>query len=424
MKKALETDINEPFEYQLTRPKPAPILDPYKPVIIRTLEEDKSQPKKQRHTAKRIFERLRDEWSYQGSYSTVKHFVARLKEEKPEMFVPLEFDPGENAQVDFGEAEVVIDGRTVKVQLFCFKLCYSRLPFAVAFFNQGQEAFFEGHNRSFEFIGGVPRRITYDNLKTAVKKVLEGKNRKEQEAFTRFKAHYLFESDFCNVARGNEKGRVENLVGYIRKNALVPKPEVKSLEELNEILLKWCLKEKQRAIPGESLTIGEKYHIEQPELLPLPKRPFECCRTVTVKSSKTAMVNFDTVSYSVPVIFGQKELTLKAYVDRVDIYHSNIKIASHKRSYEPHSEVLNFWHYFDLIKTKPGSLDNAKPFRHGGLAPVYEAVYRELKLRYDRPDKEMIEILKLGRQYSPELLTKALTIAYSSFAPTAINRPR
>ncbi|MDK2821863.1 MAG: hypothetical protein PWP31_1828 [Clostridia bacterium] len=207
------------------------------------------------------------------------------------------------------------------------------MPFVAALPNQTQEAFFEGHKRAFDFISGVPKRITYDNLKPAVQKVLEGRNRQEQEAFSRLKAHYLFESDFCNPARANEKDRVENLVGYVRRNVLVPIPEVNSLEELNEILFKWCIAEQQRTVFSESLTIREKYQIEKTELLALPKRPFECCRTVTVKSTKTALVRFDTVSYSVPVAYGEKELTLKAYVDRVDIYCQNTKIASHRRSY-------------------------------------------------------------------------------------------
>lgn len=415
VRKALKADVkNDPPKYQLTKPKPAPILEPFKPIISKILEEDKFSPRKQRHTAKRIFKRLRDEHGYKGSYSTVKKHVARLKEQRPEMFVPLEFDPAENAQVDFGEAKVIIAGQPTEVQLFCFKMSFSGLPFVVAFLRQTQEAFFEGHKQAFEFIGGVPKRITYDNLKTAVKKVLTGKNRQEQEAFIRLRTHYLFDSYFCNVARGNEKGRVENLVGYCRRNTLVPIPEFASLEELNQALLNWCLSEKERAMDGESLTIGEKYDIEKNELLPLPKWPFDCYKEVSVTSIKTSLVSFDTVSYSVPVAYGQRELTLKAYVDKVDIYYQGRKVASHKRSYKQHDEVLDFWHYLDLIKTKPGSLENAKPFRNGGLDPVFNAAYKQLKARYERPDKEMIEILKMGSEYSPELLTQALSMAYKN----------
>src|SRR3954468_17123827 len=214
---------SEPPGYRRVVARPKPKLEPFLPVIHEILEADKKAPKKQRHTAHRIFQRLRDEHGYAGGLTAVKLAVAAWRARTAEVFVPLAHPPGE-AQVDFGEAEVTLDGRPAKVALFVMTLPYSDAIYCRAFPRECTEAFLEGHARAFAFFGGVPRRISYDNLKIAVAKVLGGRDRKLTTEFQRLKSHHLFESHFCRVRRPNEKGHVETLVGYARRTFLVPVP--------------------------------------------------------------------------------------------------------------------------------------------------------------------------------------------------------
>jgi len=233
-------------KYHLTRAKPCPVMGPYRDIIESWLKEDRSQPKKQRHTAHRIYERLVNEFSFTGAERTVREYVRKLRFDLEDMAIPLEFDPGSDAQCDWGEAWVYMEDELTRVQVFCMKLCYSGKPFLVTFPTQRQEVFFEGHRQAFDWYEGVPPRISYDNLATAVRKVPQGHNRKEQEVFIAFRSHYLFESHFATPGRPREQGRVESLVGYARRNYFVPVPRVKSYEELNRLLLERLLADEGR----------------------------------------------------------------------------------------------------------------------------------------------------------------------------------
>ena len=233
-------DCPEPPGYRRTAPRPRPKLDPFLPVIHQILEDDKKAPRKQRHTARRIFERLRDEHGYSGGLTAVKAAVAARKLRTAEVFVPLAHPPGE-AQVDFGQAEVTLDGQAVTVALFVMTLPYSDATFVCAFPRECTEAFLEGHARAFAFFGGVPRRISYDNTKVAVAQITGSRDRKVTDAFLRLKSHHLFESHFCLVRRPNEKGHVETLIGFARRSFLVPVPVVHGgLEPLNVDLQRCC----------------------------------------------------------------------------------------------------------------------------------------------------------------------------------------
>lgn len=236
VRKALESA--EPETYSLSKPRPAPVLGAYKERIRELLDESEKLPRKQRYTSRRIFEMIQGE-GYEGSESTVRGYVSaqRKLKRKAKVYMPLEFDPGMDAQVDWGEGVAIMDDEKTKVQLFTMRLSYSRKPFMMAFPTQRQEAFFAGHVAAFHHFGGVPQRISYDNLKTAVQRILEGRNRQEQTAFVSFRSHYLFESRFCTPGQGHEKGGVEHMVGYGRRNFMVPLPDVASFEALNALLL-------------------------------------------------------------------------------------------------------------------------------------------------------------------------------------------
>jgi transposase len=270
----------EPGAYTLRSPRRAPVLGPYKERIRELLAENDRLPRKQRYTGHKICEQIQKA-GYAGSESNVRHYLAQLRQEKKRrlVFIPLEFDPGGDAQVDWGEAIAIIAGERIKVQLFYMRLSYSRRLFMMAFPTQRQESFFEGHVHAFHHFQGVPRRISYDNLKVAVLRILEGRNRREQQAFVIFRSHYLFESHFCTPGKGNEKGSVEHSVGYGRRNFMVPIPEVASFQELNESLLEQCQADDQRQVKGQKTTIGQAWELEKPCLHPLPSHDFDCCVT-------------------------------------------------------------------------------------------------------------------------------------------------
>src|SRR3954452_23509477 len=263
-------DHPEPPGYRRTAPRPRTKLDPFLPVIHQILEGDKKAPRKQRHTARRIFERLRDEYGYTGGTTVVKQAVSAWRRTRAEVFVPLTHRPGE-AQVDFGEAEITLDGQAAKVALFVMTLPYSDAIFVGAFPRECTEAFLEGHVRAFAFFGGVPRRISYDNLKIAVARIIGGRGRELTDASLRLKSHHLFEAHFCLVRRPNEKGHVETLVGFARRNFLVPVPVLHGgLEGLNARLEADCRADLARRLRGKPATKSERLAEERPALLPLP----------------------------------------------------------------------------------------------------------------------------------------------------------
>ena len=226
----------EPPGYRTRVPRPKPKVGPYLERIAQILESDRELPKKQRHTAKRIFERLSEEGGYRGGYTAIKDAVRELKQRGGEVFVPLTRRPGE-AQVDFGYALAKVAGQLRKVAFFVMALPYSDAMFVMAFERECTETFWEGHVRAFEFIGGVPTRISYDNSKVAVSKITGSRARRITRGFAQLVSHYLFDHHFCLVRRANEKGVVEGVVKYTRLNFFVPVPQVRDLDELNAHLL-------------------------------------------------------------------------------------------------------------------------------------------------------------------------------------------
>jgi transposase len=403
----------EPAEYTLTMPRPAPVLGPYKERIRELLEENKRLPRKQRYTGRKIYQIIQKE-GYVGSESTVRSYIAGLRQKKKrrDLYIPLEFDPGTDSQVDWGEGIVIIAGQRVEVQLFYMRLCYSRKLFMMAFPSQKQEAFFEGHVRAFHHFQGVPQRISYDNLKTAVLRILKGRNREEQKSFIVFRSHYLFESHFCTPGQANEKGRVEEGVGFGRRNFLVPIPEVASLEELNEYLLAECLADDRRRVDRQPLTIAAAWEMERPHLLSLPERDFDCCVARPVTLNPYSQVVLDTNRYSVPVDKAYRNLVLKAYPFRVDILHLDELVASHPRCYSREQDILDPLHYLPLLEQRPGAFEHAKPIRRWRKEwpPVYERFLERLQEGplNGKSVREFVQVLKLHHDYPPTLIAQAV----------------
>ncbi len=406
----------EAGRYQLKQLRSAPKLGQFKSLIDQLLAENEHLPRKQHYTGHTMFKQLQVA-GYVGSEPNLRHYLAQKRRDlkRPMVFLPLAFDPGVDAQVDWGEAQADIADERTTVQMFVLRLCYSRRIFVMAFPTQKQECFFEGHVQAFHFLGGVPQRMTYDNLSTAVQRVLEGRNRQEQEAFIVFRSHYLFASRFCTPAQGHEKGGVEHGVGYARRNFLVPIPQVDSFEALNTHLLAACRDDAARRPNGMTQTIAEAFEAERPQFHPLPEHDFPCCATVSVTLNPYSQVTFETNRYSVPVEEARRTLVLKAYPFHLDILDSEKRIATHPRCYARHQDVFDPLHYLPLLEQRPGAFEHAKPLRL--WREKWPENYEKLLARLcaAQPDgqgvREFVRVLQLHRQYPAELVAQAITQA-------------
>jgi transposase len=414
VKKAIESA--GPVSYTLSEPRPAPKLGPYMERIEEMLAENETLPAKQQYTGRRIYEIIKEE-GYPGSASGVRRYVGKRRRErrKRAVFLKLAFDPGQNAQMDWGEAEVIMRGMRVKVQMFVMRLGYSRRTLVQAYPSQRQECFFDGHVRAFEFFGGVPRTISYDNLKTAVYKILTGRKRDEQEAFTLFRSHSLFESHYCTPGKGHEKGSVEHLVGYARRAFFVPLPEVESFEELNAYLWQCCLAEDERVVTGQPRPIGKMWAEEQPHFFPLPTHDLPICVSREVSLTPYGQVVFETNRYSVPVEFAYPQLTLRAYPFAIDILHEGQLVVRHPRCYDRDQDIIDPLHYLPLLKQRPGAFEHADAIRQWRVdwPPVYETFFAGLKRRFDTSEavRQFVDILSLNRDHPSDQVVAALSQA-------------
>ena len=414
IRKAIANPAPQP--YQLKEPRKAPVIGPYKQRIAELMEESEQLPRKQRYTAHKVYDILRGE-GYQGSEGSVHNYLSqqRKKGKKRQSYLPLEFDPGQDAQVDWGEAVVKMGGEEVKVQMFVMRLNYSRVRFVMAFPFQKQEAFFAGHNQAFHFFGGVPRRITYDNLKTAVYKVLEGKNRREQKVFKAYRSYYLFESNYCTRGQGHEKGGVENDIGYAQRNFMSPLPQVETYQELNEMLWERCLQDVERKIRGKSAPVAELWQEEQELLLPLPAADYAACTTHLVKPNPYSQVQFETNRYSVPATHRDSQLVLQAYPFRIKVLCNQEVIADHPRCLEREQDVIEPLHYLPLLEQRPGAFEHAIPMRRWRKKwpKDYERLLEKMRERWPdgRGVREFIAILKLHQEHPAERIEQAVRMA-------------
>lgn len=406
VRKALK-DSNIP-QYNLTKDRPSPVLEPYKEIIREWLEQDQSAPPKQKLTAKRIFELLQEKYNFAGGESTVRKFVQKEKKRYIEMFVPLTADWGEQAQVDWGRTKVYLNGKLTEVSLFCLRMKASLVPFVWASPTEKLEAFLEGHKRAFEWLGGVPASLVYDNPKTAVTKILKGPHRQEHTVFSSLRAHYLFDSDFCNPASGNEKGTVENLVKFVRRNAITPVPHVNSIDELNEKLFQWCEKQRKARI--------KEWEQEREGLRALPSVPFQCSRTHMVSTSRLLLFQLDRNFYSVPVAYGNRNLRVEAFVNRIEVYDSTKLVAAHERSYSRGEKVMKLEHYLPIIEIKLRAAKNALVVRK--LPEVYQKLRIQLCSKNPEGYREFAKILLLNLEYRFEDVLSAVEEGLKLHSPT------
>ena len=356
--------------------------------IRHCLEIDEADaPKKQHHTAKLIYERLVEEHCFTGSETTVRRMVAKLKEKTPEAFIPLTFPAGEAMQIDWGEATVYLGGEKTVVNLFCARLCYSNTPFVRAYRRQNSESFHEAIVHAFEYFGGVPRQVIFDNAKIAVKDGF-GAHAVKQAGYTALSAHYSFEAVFCNPASGHEKGLVEGQVGYMRRNTCVPVPRVENMSELNELLHNRCIKYLSHHIRGKDAPVGEMLVADKAALYALPSYPFDPAKRCFAKVDRFSTVRFDTNNYSVPPAYCGKEVTVKALPETVQILSQGEIIATHPRCLARAKTVYDLQHYLPLLAKKGRAIFHAKP-----VCETVSAYFLQWLKTQALTPKQLIELL-------------------------------
>lgn len=406
-----------PTGYTLAQPRPRPKLSPYVPIVRQWLTEDLSRNRKQRHSAVRVFERLRDEHGYAGSRRAVSDLVKELRGEltTKDVYVPIDHPPGAEVQVDWGQADVILNGQTTRVMLFCARLPFSKATFVRAYWREDQPSFLDGHLHLIEYLGGVPNTFAYDNLKSAVTKVT-GNKRSLNKKFLELRSHYLFQSRFCNVARGNEKGHTENSVKRAQRSYLTPPPQVTSIDALNEHLLDRCRDDLNRIDSVTGKTYGTLLETERSHFAPIPPTPFAACINRTARVDSHATVCFEGCRYSVPCKYACLHSVVRVWIDKVEVIIDNEVVATHRRG-DAGQWMLDLEHYLPMLDRKPGLLDSGKPFVKSQFSDAEQLLRRELEYRYGEDGtRQFVNILLLSKEHEFSLVRQAIAACAKSRA--------
>lgn len=403
------------------RPRAKPKLGPVQSFIDDILEADRTAPRKQRHTARRISQRLRHERaSCPVAESTVRQYVREQKRARGllarETCVPQSYAWGQEAQVDWYEAEAELGGERTTQQVFCMRSMASGAAFHRAYPRATQQAFLEAHEWAFQYFGGVFATLRYDNLTSAVRKILRGFRREETVRFIAFRSHWRFQAEFCTPGEAHEKGGVEGEGGYFRRNHWVPVPQAVDLAALNAQLLAGCQQDESRLITGRTQRVGEALVIERAHLLPLATERFDLLEVTFPTVDGSGCVRVKTNAYSVPAAVGT-EVEAKLGPAYVEVWCHGARVAGHERSYGRFQSVLNLEHYLDVLERKPGALAGSTPlaqWRARGLWPTsYDALWTRLIGRHGTQagTRQMIGVLQLGRRYGAAALQQTVEAA-------------
>jgi transposase len=408
--------------------RPAPKLGAYRSVIDGWLEADRAAPRKQRHTARRIHRRLVDEHGADVAESTVRQYVCARKRAMGfavgEVFVPQVHAPGVEAEVDWGEALVVLGGVSVKAHLFVMRASFSGAAFCQASLVETQQAFLELHVQAFEWFGGVFPAIRFDNLKSAVKKVLKGRRRVESDRFIALRSHYLFASQFMTpgLEGAHQKGGVEGEVGRYRRNHLVPVPQLRDLAELNAMLLMGCEQDLARRIDGRQVTVGQAWAVERPLLLALPAEPFDACETAAPRVDAKSLVTIRQNRYSVPVALAGLKVSARIGAREITINHGGREVCRHERLHGKFGTSAQLDHYLELLARKPGGLEHSVALhqeRDRGCWPeCFDRLWAGLTERYGSSDaaRQMVDVVLLCREHGPARVELAVRGALAAGA--------
>ncbi|HEY1570090.1 MAG TPA: IS21 family transposase [Pseudonocardiaceae bacterium] len=421
VRQALASALPPPRKAYPRRPRPA--VDPYSEVIDSWLLADRDMPRKQRHTARRVWQRLVAEHGARLAEVTVSRYVTARRVElgldRVEVAVPQAHLPGAEAEVDFGEFAATIAGVLTTLWLFVMRLSHSGKAFHVAFASQAQEAFLEGHVAAFQYFGGVPARIRYDNLKPAVVRVLRGRDRTESERFTALRSHYGYESFFCipGIGGAHEKGGVEGEIGRFRRRHLVPVPTVASLAELNGLIATADLSDDARVITGRPVTIATAFTGELPHLMALPPEPFDAARLLSARVDNRARVSVRQCYYSVPARYAGRRLPVRLSATTVQVLDGGRVVARHERAVSKYTEVLTLDHYLEVLKIKPGALPGATALAQakacGAFTQTHQRYWDAARLKHGDTagTRALIEVLLAHRTLPAAALQTAMDTA-------------
>jgi hypothetical protein len=407
------------------RPKRSPpVLTPaHRATVDRWLVADCEAPRKQRHTARRVFRRLRSEEGYDGAESTVRKYVGRRRRElgllRGGVYVPLDHPVGKEGEVDWYEADVDFPWGRQRVQFFQMRACYSGREFHMGFPRQTQQAFLEGHVEGFAYFGGVFEVMRYDNLTAAVKRVLQGRRREETDRFVALRSHYLFESEFCRPGTegASEKGGVENAVGRFRRSHMVPVPRFESFEELNRQLLVWCAEDDLRRVEGRQRTVLQDWDSEKDKLLRLPDRPFSTEEVSTARVDAKGRICVRTNRYSVPIRLARGTVEVRVHARWVEAWSNGRLVAVHDRLQGLHGERLELDHYLELLWTKPGALGRSRPLRQardrGRWPACYDELWQQQNDAYGATEgaRQLLAVLLLHRAMPADAVHTAVELA-------------
>ncbi len=415
VRKVLRSDRTR-FEYRrdaVHRPQLGPFVD----VLIALLEHNQGLPTKQRRTAQSLYEALQSE-GYRGAYDSVRRFVKAWRAEHQgtptDAYIPLVFESGEAFQFDWSHEKIIVAGAMTDVKVAHIRLCHSRMFLTVAYLRESQEMVFDAHLKAFEFFGGVARRGIYDNMKTAVCRILRGKERDFNRRFEELASHYLFEPVACTPAAGWEKGQVENQVRTVRRRLFTPTRKVKSLEELNDRLRGECVQwARNRHHPVlKEQTVWSVFESERASLLPLP-RAFDGYAERTVRVSSTSLVSFDRNRYSVACKAAGRTAELRSYADTIVVMFEGECVAQHPRCFQRDQMIFDPWHYLPVLRRKPGALRNGAPFKDWDLPRSITRTWQKLK-RYPDWDQQLVDILACVPSYGLDAVASACDEALGS----------
>ena len=428
VRQAIAGALPPPHAYpQRVKPK----LDGVMAFIDAVLDEDRRAPRKQRHTARRIHRRILREFpgasiaestvSGEPLGSTRNHVRERKRQlglVGRETFVPQSYTWGQEAQVDWYEAWADLGGERTKLQVFAMRSMASGAAFHRAYRHATQQAFLEAHELAFDYFGGVFRLLRYDNLASAVRKILRGHRREETVRFVAFRSHWRFAAEFCTPGEGHEKGGVEGEGGYFRRNHLVPVPAAADLDALNTLLVAWCREDETRVLDGRTELVGAAMTVERPHLLPRAAEGFDLAEVVFPLVDKRGCVAVRTNFYSVPVKAG---IRVEAHVHplHVEVWHAGQRIARHERCYSRRQQVLDLEHYLDVLSHKPGAMAGSKPleqWRQAGRWPAcYDELWDRLRVRHGKQNgtRAMVAVVALGREFGHDRLRTAVATTVS-----------
>ena len=404
------------------------VMDSVAGVVKQWLREDRSRPKKQRHTARRIYRRLVEEQGFPGAESTVRRWVREWKVAQgwgsQKAMVPLDPEVAREAEVDWGTAWVQMGGERRRVKLFVMRSRYSGKLFVRAYAWERQEMFFDAHMHAFHYYGGVFRELVYDNLTLSVKQILRGGRRVEQERFVAFRSYYTYRARFCNPGQGHEKGGVEGIIGFARRNFLVPLPRVENFDQLNQLLVERCHAYGGHLIAGreDHRSVEERFEGERSRLLPLPDRPYENFKAVRVKVDRYATVRIDRNRYSVPRAYVGRWVWAHIHCQKIVLYADERKVARHDRVFSKNRWQIDPLHYLDLIGERVGSFESARAIVQwrARWPKDYEVLLQQLRGRqgYSQGTRDFVQVLQLHQEYERTQVEQAITRVLEHHCPS------